>query len=746
MTRQQEAAPSGTPARPDGSERQYGPKKSRSARVRSIAGAVTLKDSDTSFLCDRDGQVPLGGKHGFGLYYHDCRFLNGYELCFEDRRPGTLMADGGEDFKADLVLTNPELRMPDGSVLQTEDVAVHWERLLDGDGVALHDRITFRNCTPRDVEFPVTLRFRAGFEDVFAVRGQPARVRGKGYLPAWDGGTLTFRYDGSDGVTRRLSITCDPAPEDTDGTGARFSLPLRAQESKTLLVTLAAAESSASDGVGGRPAGDFAALLSARRRAFDGWLAGQTQVHSSDAQLDRLVSRSLRDLRMLRSELDGLHYFAAGVPWYVALFGRDSLIASLETLAYEPQVAAQTLRLLARYQGTRDDESRDEQPGKVMHELRVGEWAHTGKIPQTPYYGSIDATPLFLVLLARHEAWTGDLGLFLELREAVERALAWMAGGGDPAQEGYLAYQKRSKAKQALSNQGWKDSGDSIVNTDGSLAQPPIALAEVQGYVYLAKTGLGDLYERAGDGVRAGQLRREAEDLRQRFERDFWLEDKGIYALALQEGKEPAAVVASNAGQVLWSGIAAPDRAGRTARRLLAEDMFSGWGVRTLSARERRYNPIGYHLGTVWPHDNALILAGLRRYGRDDEAARVFTGIAEAAGHFAFGRLPEVFAGFDRERFRVPVHYPIACHPQAWAAGSVPYMLESLLGLRPEAFKRRLRVVRPLLPGTLRDLELHNLRVGAARVDLRFERTPGGRTGVRVLRTEGELDVVVQGE
>ncbi len=743
MPGQPEAAPSGAPVRPDGSEQQYGSKKSRSARVRSISGAVTIKDGDVYFLCDRDGRVPLNGPHGFGLYFHDSRFLNGYEMTFADRRPSTLMANGGDDFRANLVLTNPAVPMPNGSTLQTEDIAVHWERLLDGDGATLHDRITVRNCTPRNLELPITFRFRAAFEDVFAVRGQPTRVRGTMYPPAWEDGTLSFRYDGSDGLTRRLSIGFEPAPADTDDTGAHFHLSLRGQESKTLLITLAARESAAEDG-SGRPTGDFAALLSARRQAFDGWLACQTQVRSSDARLDRLVHRSLRDLRMLRSVLDGLHYFAAGVPWYVALFGRDSLIASLETLAYEPEVAAQTLRLLARYQGTRDDEWRDEQPGKIMHELRVGEWARTGKIPQTPYYGSIDSTPLFLVLLARHAAWTGDLSLFHDLRDVVERALAWMAEGGDPAQEGYLAYQKKSKAKQGLSNQGWKDSGDAIMNADGTLAQPPIALAEVQGYAYLARKGLSELYERAGDKGRAEQLRREAEDLRQRFERDFWLEDAGVYALALQQGKKPAAVVASNAGQVLFSGIATADRAARTARRLLAEDMFSGWGIRTLSARERRYNPIGYHLGTVWPHDNALIVAGLRRYGCDEEAARVFTGIVAAAGHFGFSRLPEVFAGFERDRFGVPVHYPIACHPQAWAAGSVPYMIESMLGLQPDGFAHRLRIVRPLLPWPLRDLELHNLRVGAARVDLRFERTPQGRTAVLVLRTEGELDVEVE--
>ncbi len=385
---------------------------------------------------------------------------------------------------------------------------------------------------------------------------------------------------------------------------------------------------------------------------------------------------------------------------------------------------------------------RDEEPGKILHELRVGELAKLNEIPHTPYYGTVDATPLFLILIGRHATWTGDLSLFKELRDNVERALTWIDQYGDADGDGYVEY--KSDSGRNLVNQGWKDSGDAIVNEDGSLARPPIALVEVQGYVYLAKTLIADLYQRAGETDRAQQLHRQADELRTRFNRDFWLEDKGCYALALQAKQERVTVIASNPGHALWTGIADADKARRTVQRLMADDMFSGWGIRTLSSQEQRYNPISYHLGTVWPHDNALIAAGFRRYGHDQAARRVFTGLIEAALKFKHYRLPELFAGFSNTEYSVPVYYPVACHPQAWAAGSAPHMLETFLGLTPEGFDHRLRIARPLLPDYVDRVEVRDLKVGAATVSLRFERTSDDATAVNVLEKQGELDVIVE--
>src|SRR5581483_8435803 len=353
------------------------------------------------------------------------------------------------------------------------------------------------------------------------------------------------------------------------------------------------------------------------------------------------------------------------------------------------------------------------------------------------------ATPLFLILVGYQAAWAGSLDLFNDLRDNVERALEWVAKYGDTDGDGYVEY--ASKSKKGLANQGWKDSGDSISNADGSLAKPPIALCEVQGYVYLAKTLIADLFRRAGDAKRADALLNEAKQLRERFNHDFWLDDKGVYAVCLQgDNNRPAETVTSNAGQVLWSGIADPEKAKRVMERLMAEDMFNGWGIRTLSEKEKRYNPIGYHLGTVWPHDNSLIAAGFRRSGFDQPSRQVWAGIVAAALEFPTYRLPEVFAGFRRRAFGLPVHYPVACHPQAWAAGAVPYMLTALLGLEPRGFEGQLHVVRPLLPAGCEHLQLQGLRVGSARVDLRFTRMASGKVGMEVLSLQGDLEVVMQ--
>jgi glycogen debranching enzyme len=715
------------------------------AVVRSIADAVVVKDGNLFFLTEPDGRVPLEGEHGFGLYYHDCRFLNGYELRLADALPHALVSTAERGTVAMFRLTNPDIRMEEGGLIRKEEVGVKWEHTLNAEGPALHDRLTFQNFGLRRIAFPVTLTFQSAFEDVYAVRELLPEQFGTPRPPTWTDGALGFVYEGKDGLYRGLAVHFAPAPQATDGTTAHFQLTLEPRGSQRISVSLVLAESPREAEV--RPKArrrpDANEAETSPHRPHGQWHDQRTEVRSDSLLLNRILERSFGDLRVLRSAIEGQDFFAAGVPWFSTLFGRDSLITALQTLAYAPGIAEETLRLLAGYQSQRLDEWRDAQPGKILHELRVGEMARIGEIPHTPYYGSIDATPLFLVLVARHAAWTGQLALFHELRGPVEAALEWMAKYGDMDGDGYIEYE--STSGRGLINQGWKDSGDAIVNADGSLATPPIALVEVQGYVYWAKVALADLYQRSGEAGRAGRLRREAEDLRLRFNRDFWLEEQGCYALALQSDRRPAAVVSSNPGHALWAGIADPDKARRTMERLMAEDTFNGWGIRTLSERERRYNPLGYHLGTVWPHDNALIAAGFRRYGFDEPARRVFSAIAEAAMYFEHYRLPEVFAGFHRREYGVPVRYPVACHPQAWASGAVPYLVEGLLGLVPEAFERRLLVVRPILPDFIDRLEVRRLCVGEARASLKFERVSEG-VAVKVLDVAGHLDVIIEPE
>lgn len=711
--------------------------------VRNISDAIVIKEGDIFFLTLPNGNVPMDEGHGYGIYYHDCRFLNGYEIKLANMSPSSLVASAERGYMSLFELTNPDLRMEDGTLVEKEHIGIEWERVLDNKKHVLSDLFTLENFSQDKVAFPISFQFRAEFEDVFAVRGLLPKKLGKLHPCKWEEGALNFMYDGADGLYRSVSIYFSEIPKSTKRDMAHFDICLDPRERKQLLVSVAISESRHKEDA--QPKTKFHPDIKGAAKQFDmsadRWIGDQTTVTTDSLLVNNILDRSLRDLHVLRSDLDGETYFAAGLPWFGTLFGRDSLITSLQTLAFRSSVAEQTLRLLAKYQGTKVDDYRDEQPGKILHELRVGEMARLDEIPQSPYYGSIDATILFLILIGEHAAWTGDLKVFNDLKDNVDQALAWMSQYGDTTSDGYIDYE--SESGKGLANQGWKDSGDAIINADGTLARPPIALVEVQGYAYYAKRVIAGLFRRTGDSKRADQLEKEAQDLKTRFNKDFWLEKEGFYALALQKDGEPCAVLSSNPGEALWTGICDEDKAQKTIKQLLSDEMYSGWGIRTLTSKARRFNPIAYHLGTVWPHDNSIIAAGFRRYGAVGEAARVCNGIVDAAMHFNNYRLPELFAGFGREHFNVPVHYPVACHPQAWAAGSVPYMVATLLGLEPDGFNNRLVIAEAALPNITDSLEVCGLRVGKGSADLRFTRE-GNEVKVDVLKADGGLDVQVQ--
>ena len=710
----------------------------------AIADAIVIKDGAIFLLTNPDGDIPVGDGHGLGLYYRDCRFLNGYEMRIADAHAQPLVGAASPGFKAVFELTNPDFQSADGGTVQKESIGIKWERMIDSERSALRDVISLRSFAMAPLEFALTLHFSAGFEDVFAVRSLLVERPGKLNPPCWEDFILFFSYDGADGIYRGVNVRFTPTPDKKMESKAQYNIALQPGETKELLVSLIIVQSENKDDIQPRPAEhpDLKRIEKLLHRSTGEWLKRQTTVDSDSYTLNRLIERSFRDLRMLRNNLEQHEYFDAGIPWFVTLFGRDSLITAIQALAYDPTIAENVLRLLAMLQGKEVDEWRDEQPGKIIHELRVGELANLGEVPHAHYYGTVDATPLFLILVGLHARWTGRLDLFQDLRENVERALRWIDEYGDLTGDGFVQYQSRSE--HGLVNQGWKDSGDAIVDENGDLAKPPIAMIEVQGYVYRAKRLMADLYRRVGDSGTAARLEREADDLRSRFNDAFWLGNKEYYALALEKGGRPVAVVASNSGQALWTGIVDREKAAKTAERLMQPDIYSGWGIRTLSEKERRYNPVGYHLGTVWPHDNSIIAAGFRRYGLDQAARQVMKGIFEAATYFPNYRLPELFSGFSRQDYEVPVHYPVACHPQAWAAGAIPFMLETALGLVPDAFNKRLRIVRPSLPDFVHHLELRGLRVGDARADLRFESTGDARTAVDVLKIDGDLEIFVQ--
>jgi glycogen debranching enzyme len=712
--------------------------------TRSIADAVVIKNEDLFFLTKPDGCVPMEGNHGFGLFYHDCRYLKGYEIKLADANLNALVSSAAAGFAAVFELVNPEIELEGGQHITRDQISIKWERMIDAGDLTLYDTISIQNFGRQEVSFPLSFSFQCNFEDIFAIRGLLPKELGELHSPSWKDGVLSFVYAGADNVYRSLSIHFSPDPDEVDETQAYFYFDLETREQKEILISLVVAESEKEEDVQPHTHQEPALeeIEAYFRNESDNWLEGQTKISSDSLLLNGILDRSLRDLRTLRNSLDDDEFFSAGLPWFATLFGRDSLITGLQTLAFNPEIAAETLRLLAKYQGEEVNDYRDEQPGKILHELRIGELARLKEIPHTPYYGTVDATPLFLILLAQHADWTGDLSLFEELKDNVERALGWMTNYGDSDGDGYLEYENRSK--QGLINHGWKDSDQSIVNADGNLATPPISLVEVQGYVYLAKTGLADLFSRSGEEDKAEVLREEAKQLYVKFNQDFWLDDLGFYALALQAEDRPAAVVSSNPGQALWAGIVEPDKCEKTVKRLMAADMFNGWGIRTLSADNQCYNPTGYHVGTVWPHDNSMILAGFRRYNFDAQALQIFNGIVEAAMDFDHYRLPEVFAGFNREDYNVPVRYPVACHPQAWSAGSVPYMVTTLLGLKADAFNQQLLVIRPILPDFVDRIQVRNLRIGKGSVDINFERSEREACAVDVVNVQGELEVVVE--
>ncbi|HSA63313.1 MAG TPA: glycogen debranching N-terminal domain-containing protein [Nitrospira sp.] len=712
----------------------------------SIAQAVVIKHGNLFFLCPPEGEVPMSRDHGFGLYYHDCRYLNGYELLVCGEHPEPLAARSSEGGRAVFQLTTPDCHAPDGSTIHRETVGLKWDRVIDAEQLVLHEQLDIQNVGCETVEFPLSMRFRAGFEDVFEIRGLLREVKGKLFRPVWKDKCLCFSYEGGDKMRRSLAIHLHPLPAEVKGNTVRFDISLKPNEIKPIRISFAIAESEE------QPNRLFAqtsvyrdvhAVSQNIKASAEQWLKRETEFRSDSLLLNRVIRRSLMDLHMLKTSISGDEFFAAGVPWYVALFGRDCLITSLQTLAFWSGTAAATLRLLADYQGRQVTDWRDEQPGKILHELRVGELARMNRIPHTPYYGTIDATPLFLILMSRYARWTGDLSLFHELRIAVERALHWIDKYGDVAGDGYVSYV--GNRNKGLINQGWKDASDALVTEDGRFAEPPIALVEVQGYVYMAKMEIADLYDRIGEHEHATRLRAEARALRARFNHDFWIEAEGCYAMALEAGRHPCRVMSSNPGQALWTGIVEEDKAGRVVHRLMRPDLFNGWGIRTLSCKERRYNPMGYHLGTVWPHDNSLIAAGFRRYGYDEPAARIFVGLLEAAMEFEDYRLPELFTGFGREEYGQPVRYPVACHPQAWAAGSVPYLVETFLGLVPDAYNNRLKIIRPYLPDFISEAELRHLRIGQGSVDLRFDRKRDGSLEAHVGKVTGDLKVEVEG-
>ena len=695
---------------------------------------VIISSGFTVLSTDPDGQIAEGSEKG--LYFRDTRMISSYRINVNGKSWELLNAAAVIYFGCQIFLTNSAFE-DEGGEVPRHTVALQVGRTVD-DG--LHEDFDLTNHGKRAIRLQLELKINSDFADIFEVKKDVRPRRGSAQSD-WsaDESRLTTMFE-NERFRRGLIIRTKNASSPVSYTNGAltFDIGLEAGASWHACVVHTFDDK---DGETEAPSHCVEAVGEAvPAQRLGRWVENVTKMESSNEELYRLFRRGVEDIAALRlpiGEKDDLSFVpAGGVPWFAAIFGRDSLIASLQTLHIFPDFARGTLDLLGSLQAHERDDFRDAEPGRIAHEMRQGELAQLGKIPHTPYFGTADATPLYLILLHDTWRWCGDTELLRRHIATAEACLAWIDDYGDRDGDGFQEYGTRSP--EGIENQGWKDSDDSILYPDGSKVRAPKALCELQGYVYDAWVRMAVVYDTLGDARRARALRAKATDLFDRFNRSFWDEDLGFYVLGLDADKKPIRTIASNAGHCLWSGIVPPERAARVVERLMRKDMWSGWGVRTLSADHPAYNPLSYHNGSVWPHDNGILAMGFKRYGHDKEAAQVVRALSEAASYFALQRLPELFAGIQRNSMNFPVQYLGANVPQAWSAGSIFFLVSALLGLEADAPARKL-YVDPVLPHWLPDLVLRDLFVGNDKLSLRFRRD-GDDTVVEVL--DGDAGMV----
>jgi glycogen debranching enzyme len=693
-----------------------------------------LKHDDTFALFDRFGDIKPVGRGEEGLFHQNTRFLSRLLVRVGRDRP-MLLSSRVKDDNALLAIDLTNFDVTVGGKLEIQRGTVYLARtILLWDGIC-YERLMVRNFGRKAVDLTLIVSFDADYLDLFEVRGLTRRERGVRLPTRIDDNAAVLGYRGLDGIERRTRITITPRPADFGSGEAQLPIHLDPQAEATYWITVACEL----DGRSPTPLGFSTALdevtecLQERARAGAG-------LYTANEQFNDWVSRSRADLALMVSDTPDGPFPYAGVPWFSAPFGRDALITSLECLWLNPDLARGVLRFLAVRQADTRVPRQDAQPGKILHELRGGEMATLGEVPFGIYYGSHDATPLFVILAAAYYERTADRAFAEWLWPHVYRALEWIERDGDLDGDGFVEYLRQSP--EGLVQQGWKDSADSVWHRDGTLAEGSIALCELQGYVYAAWRGASGLARALGIHDVADELFRKAEDLQRRFDAAFWSEEMGTYALALDGQKRPCQIKTSNAGHTLFSGIAPPERAARITRTLLAADSFSGWGIRTVANTEARYNPMSYHNGSVWPHDNALIGCGMSRYGFHEAVLTLLAGLFDASQFVEIHRLPELFCGFHRRTGEGPTLYPVACAPQSWAAASGFLLLQAALGMEIRAPERLVRFRHARLPAFLEQVEVNHLVVGDAELDLAFTRQAQGVV-VSVTRKRGDVEVTV---
>jgi glycogen debranching enzyme len=691
-----------------------------------------LKHGDTFVVLDVRGDIGTSFVGSSGLFYDDTRHLSRLELLLNDKPPlllGSNLRDDNTAFFVDL--TNPDLI--DGQRLVMEKDRVHILRTIFIWRDTAYQRLGMRNYGDQPIDLRLTILFENDFADLFEVRGSHRERHGTATAKVHGGNRVLLAYDGLDSKVRQTALDFDPPPDQLKTDAAVYNVHLKPGETRPLFLAISCNRNES------RPLPFLRGLLMARREVREA-TRQRTSVETSNDRFNEILCRSAADLGMLMTETPQGRYPYAGIPWYSTTFGRDGLITALQMLWWSPEVARGVLRRLAAYQATKYDPLADAEPGKILHEMRGGEMAALREVPFGLYYGSVDSTPLFVLLAGLYGERTGDRDTIIELWPAIEAALGWIDGAGDPDGDGFIEYERASD--QGLANQGWKDSHDAIFHADGRLAEGAIALVEVQGYVYAAKRMAARCARRLGRDLVAERLDAEAARLAERFEAAFWCPDIETYALALDGNKEPCRVRTSNAGQVLFTGIAAFDRAARVAAGLLRPNFFSGWGIRTVARGEPRFNPMSYHNGSIWPHDNALIALGMARYEAKRPIEILFGGLFSAATYMDQRRLPELFCGFQRQRGHGPTLYPVACSPQAWASATPFTLLEASLGLEFDPFAHEIRLRNPRLPEFLDEVMLRDLQLASSSVDLRVRRH-GHTVSLDTPRISGDIRVSV---
>lgn len=710
---------------------------------------LTLKEDDIFFITDTIGNISCHYEQvdaSLGFFCKDTRFLNRLELQIEGHAPILLSSTAQQGFALSVLCSNPYFPQH----LKAETIGIQRDIVLQG---AVFEELTITNYNTQSVQFQISLSFDADFADLFQIRGRvrpqvghlmrqvlPQKPNGHSVQSlVEETGELTLAYQGLDGILMESRIQFShQLPSSFKGYTALWDIKLDAHETQKIGYRLQPMINS-------KPASVVSAPMTLKQAhgsevsEQQHWQSTVTRIRTDNRALNQIIERAEKDIYLLSQTFGEGKVLSAGIPWFATLFGRDSIISAWQTLILDSRIARQTLLTLAEYQGKVDDSWREEAPGKILHELRSGEMARCGEVPHTPYYGTVDATPLWLILYAEYYSWTHDEQLFHQLWDNALAAMGWIDRACE--ETGYLYYSCQSPG--GLQNQGWKDSGDCIVDREGKLATGAIALCEVQGYIYAAKMRLSQLARLKKRLDLAERWYEEAQVLKSRFNRDFWVPDQGYYALALDENKKQIDSITSNPGHCLGLGILSPEKARSVAERLQAPDLFSGWGIRTLSSLSPAYNPIGYHLGTVWPHDNGIIAAGLRSLGFIEQALELSQAIIDMCSEQPYHRPPELFCGYERMPHASPVRYPVACSPQAWATGTIFQLLELMINLQPDAANNCLRVVHPTLPESIQLLSLDNLKIGETVLDLEFEQS-NGATACRVVRKRGNLRVIIE--